>query len=141
MIFLFEQTDVLVDAFAQVRAQMSNALLLLVPRHPERFARVTALCEKRGLSFVLRSSRLPCQPDTAVFLGDSMGGAVVTQAAGNCPERIASLTMLSRPHPASFARALKIDPEQPHRSRHHQELLDPDAGQKLLAENGKKEMP
>src|SRR5260370_16337386 len=53
------------------------------------------------------------------------------------PERIASLTMLSRPHPASFARALKIDLQQPHRSRHHQELLDPDAGQKLLAENGR----
>jgi hypothetical protein len=53
------------------------------------------------------------------------------------PKRIASLTMLSRPHPASFVRALKIDLEQPHRSRHHQELLDPDAGQRLLAENEK----
>jgi len=31
----------------------------------------------------------------------------------------------------------KRDLEQPHRSRHHQELLDPDAGQRLLAENGK----
>ena len=33
--------------------------------------------------------------------------------------------MLSRPHPASFARAMKTDPNQPHRSRHHRELLDP----------------
>jgi 2-methylisocitrate lyase-like PEP mutase family enzyme len=31
--------------------------------------------------------------------------------------------MLSRPHPTSFARAMKNDPEQPHRSRHHRELL------------------
>src|SRR6201984_1743610 len=45
--------------------------------------------------------------------------------------------MLARAHPAAVARALKIDPEQPHRSRHHQELLDPDAAQRLLAENGK----
>ena len=32
---------------------------------------------------------------------------------------------------------MKTDPEQPHRSRHHHELLDPGAGTRLLAENGK----
>jgi pimeloyl-ACP methyl ester carboxylesterase len=45
--------------------------------------------------------------------------------------------MLSRPHPASFARAMKTDPNQPHRSRHHRELLDPSAGRRLLAHNCK----
>ena len=49
---------------------------------------------------------------------------------------MASLTMLSRPHPASFARAMQHDPEQPNRSRHHRELLDSGAGPRLLAENG-----
>src|SRR5262249_9399904 len=51
------------------------------------------------------------------------------------PERLASLTMLSRPHPASFARAMKQDPEQAHRSRHHREFLDPGAGPRLLADD------
>jgi pimeloyl-ACP methyl ester carboxylesterase len=32
---------------------------------------------------------------------------------------------------------MKTDPEQPHRSRHHDELLDPAAGPRLLAVNGK----
>lgn len=77
-----EEEQVL-DTFAQVRAQLPNALLLLVPRHPERFARVAALCEKRGLSLVLRSSHLPCQPDTAVFLGDSMGELPLFYAAAD----------------------------------------------------------
>src|SRR5580700_119825 len=70
------------------------------------------------------------------LVGHDWGGSLAWIIADRWPERIASLTMLSRPHPASFARALNIDLQQPHRSRHHQELLDPDAGQKLLAENG-----
>jgi pimeloyl-ACP methyl ester carboxylesterase len=71
------------------------------------------------------------------LVGHDWGGSLAWIIADRWPKRIASLTMLSRPHPASFVRALKIDLEQPHRSRHHQELLDPDAGQRLLAENGK----
>ena len=62
------------------------------------------------------------------LVGHDWGGSLAWIIADRWPERIASLTMLSRPHPASFVRALKIDLEQPHRSRHHQELLDPDAG-------------
>ena len=77
-----EEEQVL-EAFAQVRAQLANALLLLVPRHPERFARVAALCEKRDLPLVSRSSRLPCLPDTAVFLGDSMGELPLFYAAAD----------------------------------------------------------
>ena len=37
------------------------------------------------------------------------GGSLAWIIADRWPERIASLTMLSRPHPASFVRALKID--------------------------------
>jgi pimeloyl-ACP methyl ester carboxylesterase len=71
------------------------------------------------------------------LVGHDWGGSLSWIIADRWPERIASLTMLSRPHPASFARAMKTDPEQPHRSRHHHELLDPGAGTRLLAENGK----
>src|ERR1700756_3991574 len=71
------------------------------------------------------------------LVGHDWGGSLAWLIADRYPERLASLTMLSRPHPASFARAMKEDPEQPHRSRHHHELLDPGAGKRLLAENGK----
>src|SRR5574343_481512 len=50
----------------------SGALLVLVPRHPQRFAAVADLVREAGLSCVQRSSGLP-QADTAVWLGDSMG--------------------------------------------------------------------
>jgi len=70
------------------------------------------------------------------LVGHDWGGSLAWIVADK-PERLASLTMLSRPHPASFARAMKTDPEQPRRSRHHRELLDPGASPRLLAENGK----
>jgi pimeloyl-ACP methyl ester carboxylesterase len=71
------------------------------------------------------------------LVGHDWGGSLSWLIADRYPACLASLTMLSRPHPASFARAMKEDPEQPHRSRHHHELLDPGAGKRLLAENGK----
>ncbi|HTV44914.1 MAG TPA: alpha/beta fold hydrolase [Stellaceae bacterium] len=71
------------------------------------------------------------------LVGHDWGGSLSWIIADRWPERLASLTMLSRPHPASFARAMQTDPEQPHRSRHHHELLDPGAGPRLLADNGK----
>ena len=70
------------------------------------------------------------------LVGHDWGGSLSWLIADRCPERLASLTMLSRPHPASFARALKMpDGEQAHRSRHHQEFLDPAAGPRLLADD------
>jgi pimeloyl-ACP methyl ester carboxylesterase len=71
------------------------------------------------------------------LVGHDWGGSLAWIVADRHPELLASLTMLSRPHPIAFARAMKADPEQPHRSRHHHELLDPGAGPRLLAENGK----
>ena len=112
------------DAFAQVRAQLADALLLLVPRHPERFARVAALCEKRGLSLVLRSSHLPCRPDSAVFLGDSMGelplfyaaadlafiGGSLVPTGGHNPLEAAALgvPLLFGPHMFNFAEISRL---------------------------------
>jgi pimeloyl-ACP methyl ester carboxylesterase len=70
------------------------------------------------------------------LVGHDWGGSLSWLIADRYPERLASLTMLSRPHPASFARALRMpDGEQAHRSRHHQEFLDPAAGPRLLADD------
>ncbi|MCE1180695.1 MAG: 3-deoxy-D-manno-octulosonic acid transferase, partial [Rhodocyclales bacterium] len=52
-----------------------DALLVLVPRHPQRFDEVAALLAARGLRTVRRSEGLP-QADTQVWLGDSMGEMV-----------------------------------------------------------------
>jgi 3-deoxy-D-manno-octulosonic-acid transferase len=58
-------------------------LLLLVPRHPQRFDEVARMAEERGLS-VARRSALPEQVDTDVLLGDSMGEMFAYYAACDC---------------------------------------------------------
>jgi 3-deoxy-D-manno-octulosonic-acid transferase len=50
-----------------------DALLIVIPRHPEHFHEVAELCEKSGFSVTLRSSQQPATATTQVLLGDSMG--------------------------------------------------------------------
>lgn len=53
--------------------QASNALLVLIPRHPERFDSVKKLAQSMGFKTQRRSDNLPVAADTQVWLGDSMG--------------------------------------------------------------------
>jgi pimeloyl-ACP methyl ester carboxylesterase len=73
------------------------------------------------------------------LVGHDWGGQVSWGVAAKHPERLASLTILSRPHPQSFRRALlKEDGDQKHRSRHHRAFLDPKTGKMLLADNARR---
>jgi pimeloyl-ACP methyl ester carboxylesterase len=73
------------------------------------------------------------------LVGHDWGGQVSWGVAGKHPDRLASLTILSRPHPASFRRALlKEDGDQKHRSRHHRKFLEPETGPMLLEENARR---
>jgi 3-deoxy-D-manno-octulosonic-acid transferase len=67
-----EEAQVL-DAFKRVRQEFSTLLLILVPRHPERFDEVAELCRKRGFSYARRSRQERVESSTAVYLGDTMG--------------------------------------------------------------------
>ena len=64
-------------AFRQVLREIPDALLVLVPRHPERFSSAVKLCEKYALKVVRRSSNDTVDALTRVFLGDSMGELLV----------------------------------------------------------------
>jgi len=77
-----EEEQVL-HAHELVRKQFPDALLVLVPRHPERFAAVRSLLHKQGLNFVARTDGVPCSSDTEVYLGDTMGDVPLFYAAAN----------------------------------------------------------
>ena len=66
-----------------VRKQFPDALLVLAPRHPERFATVRSLLHRQGLNFVARTDGVPCTSDTEVYLGDTMGDVPMFYAAAN----------------------------------------------------------
>jgi 3-deoxy-D-manno-octulosonic-acid transferase len=72
------EEGMILDAFQSARASLpANVLLLIVPRHPQRFSEVAAMVEERGLSLQLRSALKEAGASVArgteVVLGDSMG--------------------------------------------------------------------
>jgi pimeloyl-ACP methyl ester carboxylesterase len=71
------------------------------------------------------------------LVGHDWGGQVAWGVAHRHPDRLASLTVLSRPHPLSFRRALAEDPDQKRRSGHHGRFLQPDTADKLLADDAR----
>jgi 3-deoxy-D-manno-octulosonic-acid transferase len=58
-------------------------LLVVVPRHPQRFAAVADLLRQRGLPFVRRSDDAPVPEGVGVVLGDSMGEMLAYCAAAD----------------------------------------------------------
>lgn len=63
-------------------AALADALLIIVPRHPQRFDEVAALLREQGLPFVRRSTALP-DVESPVWLGDSMGEMAAYYAAAD----------------------------------------------------------
>jgi len=55
------------------RHVLGDALVVIVPRHPQRFDPVAQLFAGRGLKFARRSASAPVPPDCGLVLGDSMG--------------------------------------------------------------------
>jgi len=62
------------DAFARLKSVYRDLLLVLVPRHPERFAGVARLCKRRGFRILQRSRSSGALPsDVDILVGDTMG--------------------------------------------------------------------
>jgi len=77
-----EETQIL-EAYKKIKLQIPNLLLVLVPRHQERFNRVIQLCNNYSDHIVLRSENRSCDAKTEIFIGDSMGELLLFYAAAN----------------------------------------------------------
>jgi 3-deoxy-D-manno-octulosonic-acid transferase len=60
-------------AFKKIQEKFPDALLILVPRHPERFDKMANLCLKHEFTVARRSKEELPNENTAIFLGDTMG--------------------------------------------------------------------
>lgn len=67
------EDEALIEALRQHLQQAPDTLLILVPRHPERFDAVAAVLQHAGLRFVRRSTGGVPDTATQVLLGDTMG--------------------------------------------------------------------
>ena len=112
------EDEIILQAHQQILQQQPQALLILVPRHPERFDGVARLVQQSGLSLVRRSSGAQPAGSDQVFLGDSMGelmqfyacadvafvgGSLIAGGGHNYLEPAAlGLPVLSGPHRFNF---------------------------------------
>jgi 3-deoxy-D-manno-octulosonic-acid transferase len=77
------EEEALLEAHAALRQPYPNALLILVPRHPQRFEAVAELCRERGFSLARRSLGEWPSERTAVYLGDTMGELLTLYGAAD----------------------------------------------------------
>lgn len=77
------EEEIVLQAHRQLLQHYPSALLILVPRHPERCAAVAGLVQRAGLRYVSRSSDATCTPDVQVYLGDTMGELTMLYAAAD----------------------------------------------------------
>ena len=116
------EEELVLDAYARIRIE--GLLLLLVPRHPQRFGEVAALLARRKLSYQRRSVDGALLPDCRVLLGDSMGemaayytacdlafigGSLLPYGGQNLIEACAvGRPLLLGPHMYNFAEASRL---------------------------------
>ena len=68
------EEEILLQAVRELRGDLPHLLLLLAPRHPERFSLVEALLQRQDWRYIKRSAcSTPAPPDTEVFLLDTLG--------------------------------------------------------------------
>lgn len=112
----------LLDAMQNI--PVPGLLLVIVPRHPQRFIEVADLIKKRGFKFQLRSENRSVKLETKVVLGDSMGemfayytaadlafigGSLLSYGGQNLIEACAAGTpVLVGPHMYNFAEATRL---------------------------------
>ncbi|MCR9105447.1 MAG: lipid IV(A) 3-deoxy-D-manno-octulosonic acid transferase [Gammaproteobacteria bacterium] len=109
----------LLQAFAQLRRQFPDLLLVLAPRRPERFAAVAGLCMAHGLDGTRRTSHCAVAAAHQVLLVDTLGelaaffglahvafiGGSLVPHGGHNPLEAAlwSVPVISGPHVHNFA--------------------------------------
>lgn len=77
------EDEQVLDAFRLIHCEMPDTLLVLVPRHPERFEPVAQLLQRQGWKTARFSRQEPVTADTAVMLGDVMGQLLTLLAAAD----------------------------------------------------------
>jgi len=118
------EDEVILEAFAELLQRFPSLLLVLVPRHPERFDEVAALCRRRGFSLVRRSAASVPGAGEQILLGDTMGellllfgacdiafvgGSLVPVGGHNLIEPAAwEIPVLSGPHLFNFSEVSRL---------------------------------
>ncbi|MFQ0978514.1 lipid IV(A) 3-deoxy-D-manno-octulosonic acid transferase [Vibrio campbellii] len=77
------EDEQVLEAHKKILESQPNTLLILVPRHPERFNDVFELCQDQGFESARRTSQEEVTTSTQVYLGDTMGEMLVLIGAAD----------------------------------------------------------
>lgn len=118
------EEEQLIAVQRRLRGRYDDALLVLAPRHPERFDRVAALLRREGLKSARRSEGGACASDCSIYLVDTMGelpvflaaadvafigGSLVATGGHNLLEAAAlAVPILVGPHSFNFAEITRL---------------------------------
>lgn len=76
------EEEIILAAHKKIRELNPSALLILVPRHPDRFDAIAKLVEQ-SFNSSRRSMQQTCTQETAVYLGDTMGELLLLYGAAD----------------------------------------------------------
>jgi 3-deoxy-D-manno-octulosonic-acid transferase len=77
------EEQICLDVYKALKRKIPELLLVLVPRHPERFAEVEDLCLGNDLLVINRTAKRRCRQETDVYLADTMGELKMLYAAAD----------------------------------------------------------
>ena len=77
------EDEIILDAFKKIKRRLPHVMLVLTPRHPERFTPVYSMAQDTGLG-VLRCSKITTQGfDADILIGDTMGELLIYYGASD----------------------------------------------------------
>jgi 3-deoxy-D-manno-octulosonic-acid transferase len=71
------------NLYKKIKQKIPELLMVLVPRHPERFDSVEKLCVEQQLDVIRRTSKQACTANSDIYLGDTMGELKILYAAAD----------------------------------------------------------
>lgn len=77
------EETLMLQAHTQLRQHHPDALLILVPRHADRFENVAQILQQQTINFAQRSHQQPLEPQTQVYLADTIGELMLWFAVSN----------------------------------------------------------
>jgi len=74
---------IIISCYQALKEEIPELLLLLVPRHPERFIEVKALANERKMNIRIRSANQHCSTETDIYIADTLGELKILYAAAD----------------------------------------------------------
>lgn len=77
------EESIILNAFQKIRQEIPHLFLILAPRHPDRFQKVTDLCRQTQFKTCTRSQQEPINQDSDILLVDTIGELQMIYAAAD----------------------------------------------------------